>query len=678
MTQGLARALDHPWQGHHAPEEVYQHFVDAYTTNHDYRIELLYERRRFIRRYPDLGEWFAAPLAERVGRLYQEPMHQATDLTNSRARIYLMFLAIHGYARFDWEWLLAVGRLGLPTVLAHLHLETGIEDLLTLAKQLGYEVGGRGIAGALSWTTTRIFLHTGQFTVGAIGEADLQAAREAITLFGQRPDLALYCGSAEHYETSKRNYQRFLYELHLLLYHRGQVGSSPRIVHPVRHVVSLNPRMEAVVTRYLTARQVTDRPESVQKSRQALRCLIAWLAQTYPQIETFADLSRDHLLEFAAALATRPLAQTNQPYAANTRRRLLSCLSVFFQDVAAWQWEGVPAHPLLGAGDLPKRPLRLPRAIPDAELAPLMEAIRGLPCPFQRAALLIARWSGARRGEIQRLEVDCLDSYPDGTPRLRIPVGKTNRERMVPLNEEAAQAIRALQAQWNGGRGFPDEQTGRVARYLFMNHGKQLGRRYLFEAPLRTICQATGLLTAEGKPTITMHRFRHTVGTQLTNCGARLQTIMKVLGHQSANMALVYAQISDQEVLSDYQTVLGPGATLAGPSAEALRSGDLSMEAVNWLKTNFFKTELELGRCLRLPQEGPCECDFYLTCAKFVTTPAYTPRLRRRRRTEQELIEDALAHGWHREVERHRCTIQRLDQLLAELGESLDGPEAMS
>jgi hypothetical protein len=29
-------------------------------------------------------------------------------------------------------------------------------------------------------------------------------------------------------------------------------------------------------------------------------------------------------------------------------------------------------------------------------------------------------------------------------------------------------------------------------------------------------------------------------------------------------------------------------------------------------------------------------------------------------------------------VERHRCTIQRLDQLLAELGESLDGPEAMS
>jgi integrase len=41
--------------------------------------------------------------------------------------------------------------------------------------------------------------------------------------------------------------------------------------------------------------------------------------------------------------------------------------------------------------------------------------------PYQRAALLVARWSGARRGEICRLAVDCLDVYPDGTARLRIP-----------------------------------------------------------------------------------------------------------------------------------------------------------------------------------------------------------------------------------------------------------------
>ena len=107
---------------------------------------------------------------------------------------------------------------------------------------------------------------------------------------------------------------------------------------------------------------------------------------------------------------------------------------------------------------------------------------------------------------------------------------------------------------------------------------------------------------------------------------------MKILGHDSVNMTIVYAYISDVEVRKDYDAVLGPGAAIAGPSAELLRSGNLSEADVHWLKTNFFKTELELGHCLRLPQEGPCECDLYLNCAKFVTTREYAPRLRHRRR----------------------------------------------
>ncbi len=154
--------------------------------------------------------------------------------------------------------------------------------------------------------------------------------------------------------------------------------------------------------------------------------------------------------------------------------------------------------------------------------------------------------------------------------------------------------------------------------------------------------------------------------------GAKLHTIMQILGHQSVSMALVYAQISDPEMLRDYQAVLGPGATLAGPAAEALRSGTMPPSAVEWLKTNFFKTELELGHCLRLPAEGPCECELYWTCAKFVTTPAYAPRLRRRHQVELTLAADAEARGWPREVERHRATAVRLEQLLAELGASVE------
>jgi len=337
----------------------------------------------------------------------------------------------------------------------------------------------------------------------------------------------------------------------------------------------------------------------------------------------------------------------------------------------------VPARPLLGLGDLPKQPQRVPRFIPDEELSRLMTAIRELSCPFQQTALLIARWSGARRGEIRRLEIDCLDAYPDGTSRLRIPAGKTKKERLIPLNEEAAEAIRHLQSLKRGERGFRDSHTGTITHYLFVDYGKLLSDVYLFSSSLRRACQAAGLVTPDGKPLISSHRFRHTVGTQLAEKGAKLHTIMKVLGHSSAGMSMVYAQISDRELLRDYQSVLSPGAIIAGPCAEELRNGEMPQSSIDWLKTNFFKTELELGHCLRLPQEGPCECDLYLNCAKFVTTPEYAPRLRRRRKQELDLIEDAQRRGWDKEVERHRCTVNRVDQLLKELGEPIEGQEAV-
>lgn len=181
-------------------------------------------------------------------------------------------------------------------------------------------------------------------------------------------------------------------------------------------------------------------------------------------------------------------------------------------------------------------------------------------------------------------------------------------------------------------------------------------------------------MTAEGKPALHPHRFRHTLGTQLAQKGARTQTIMKILGHLSAGMSMTYAHISDPVVLADYQAVLQPGALVAGPLAETLRRGQLDQSALDWLKTNFYKTELELGRCLRLPQEGPCECDLYLTCPQFVTTPQYVPRLQDRLRTEEQLMVDAAERGWNREVERHRCTADRIRNLLTELDEPLSGP----
>ncbi len=430
--------------------------------------------------------------------------------------------------------------------------------------------------------------------------------------------------------------------------------------------------MVAAAERYVSSRRPTISASYAAQMTVNLRAFVNWISEARPEVRSFAAVDRDVVLEYAAALGEYVSPQTGRVLSAATREGRLSALSVFFRDTADWGWEEVPGRPLVSPRDFPKRPRSVPRYIPKDELGPLMGVVGSIECPFQRTALLVARWSGARSDEIRRLDVDCLDSYPDGTPRLRIPAGKTKKERVIPLNEEAAEAIRGLQKTSRPGRGLPDRITGKLTRYLFTDRGKLLSAGYLFSDPFKRARREAGLPPTLVGPASAAHRFRHTVGTELAEKGARLHTTMALLGHDSPGMSMVYARISDETVKRDYEAVLGPGAALAGPSAEALRSGELSEDAVDWLKTNFFKTELELGHCLRLPQEGPCECNLYLTCAKFVTTKEYAPRLRVRRSREFELIEDAASNGWEREVERHRRTVSRIEHLLTELGEPFE------
>lgn len=243
---------------------------------------------------------------------------------------------------------------------------------------------------------------------------------------------------------------------------------------------------------------------------------------------------------------------------------------------------------------------------------------------------------------------------------------------MVPLHPEAADALRVCIEQTRARRQRPlvDEVTGKPTDYVFQLRGRLFSHYFLFDSALQQACAHAGLVDADGMKTVTSHRFRHTVGTQLAEEGVRIQTIMAILGHTSPAMSLFYARITDTTLLRDYQAALQPGALLAGPAAEAIRTSELSEQAVNWLASNYYKAALELGRCLRLPEEGPCECDLFLTCSKFFTTAEYAPRLRERLCLEQRLAEDAAQRGWPREVEQYNATASRIAALVGELGQS--------
>jgi integrase len=624
--------------------------------------------RSFRRQFPDLGAWMQAPLSTRVGtrRGVCWPAN-----CSAYARPYLYYLVYRGTLRLDWPWILAIRQHILPSALLPPTVVAFLRDLGSSAERLGFasRTGESKIAAVLK----RLYLHLGPVRLVTVGEADFAACERALADFGARDDLATYYGDEDTYRQSLREHRSGLFTVRTVLYHQGLLPIAPARRMPARQPRPIsNPAMGALLERYLNARQALHtRPETIAKIRCNVRCFIAWLAQERPENGSFAQLAREDVLAYAASLEHSISHQTGKPLLLESRISRLSDLAVFFQDTTSWGWEEAPSRPLLGARDLPKRVRRIPRFIPADQRARLMEAVRMLPCPYQRTALLVARWSGARRGEIRALDLECLDAYPDGTPRLRIPVGKGQAERLVPLHPEAATAIRALAACVPAMRGFRHDQTGVESRRLFVRQGRLLSVHYLFEASLAQACRAAGLTTPAGAPLITAHQFRHTVATELAEGGARLHTIMKMLGHTSTEMTLVYAHISDRAMAEDYAKVLGPGMAVAGPIAEQLRSGTLPEASVEWLKANFLKTELELGHCLRLPEEGPCECDLYLSCAKFVTTREYAPRLRARHAREQELMADAQAQGWPREVERHACVAQRIEQLLAELGEPL-------
>jgi site-specific recombinase XerD len=137
------------------------------------------------------------------------------------------------------------------------------------------------------------------------------------------------------------------------------------------------------------------RPNTVEKYRNGGRHLANWLWDNEPDVESFRELEREHILAYAASLVEAGLSL-------DVQLQRLCGLSVMFHDTTAWEWPDAPLRSIIGSRDLPKRSTRLPRFIPAEQLGRLMSAVRELPDVYQRAALIIARWSGGPVSTLRR------------------------------------------------------------------------------------------------------------------------------------------------------------------------------------------------------------------------------------------------------------------------------------
>ena len=195
------------------------------------------------------------------------------------------------------------------------------------------------------------------------------------------------------------------------------------------------------------------------------RDLSEFLAFLAAKGKTAKTASRDHLRAFLAGLARKGLAPTS-------RARKLSAIRQFFRFLLA---EGIRGDDPCSAIDSPKLGRPLPKILSLAEVETLLETAkqaseRAADGTAKRralrlyAALETLYATGLRVSELIALPRDVLIA----DDRVLTIKGKGGRERLVPLNEAAREALQAHLDAVERGRG---QGEGRLALAVPVSRG---------------------------------------------------------------------------------------------------------------------------------------------------------------------------------------------------------------
>ncbi|MGW3473707.1 tyrosine-type recombinase/integrase [Saccharopolyspora sp. NPDC000995] len=276
------------------------------------------------------------------------------------------------------------------------------------------------------------------------------------------------------------------------------------------------------------------------------------------------------------------------------------------------------------------------------------------------AALRLQRCCGLRIGELLDLELDCVHEVPDHGSWLKIPLGKLETERMIPIDDDILDLIDHITEIRSHGRPMPHPRYRRWAQFLFTHHGRRLSQSAV-RHELDRAAQAAGL------DHITPHQLRHTYVTALVNAGVSLQALMALLGHMSAEMSLRYGRLFDTTVRAEYERALD----LAKQQALTPATGGIGLSladitgGADWKNTPLLKSRLAGGFCLRAPAQGACAyANICEHCPSFHTEASSLPILAAQRVDAEALARDAEQRGWITEAQRHQRLIARLDTLI--------------
>jgi integrase len=159
------------------------------------------------------------------------------------------------------------------------------------------------------------------------------------------------------------------------------------------------------------------------------------------------------------------------------------------------------------------------------------------------AAISLALNCGLRLGELIALKWDDIDltagklwiQRSDWQGQVGLP--KSGKARIVPLNENAAKALkqcRHLRGEW-----------------IFCRESGERRTKDDFATALERARKKAGLRK------FNWHLLRHTFASRLVSRGVSLRVVQGLLGHASINMTLRYAHLSDDDTKSAVDRLVG-------------------------------------------------------------------------------------------------------------------------
>ena len=210
-----------------------------------------------------------------------------------------------------------------------------------------------------------------------------------------------------------------------------------------------------------------------------------------------------------------------------SQARLLSSLRSFFN------WcieEGDLKDNPCDRIDAPKLGKYLPAVLSVEEVDAIMESVdlKAATGLRDRAILEVLYGCGLRVSECTGLllsHVHLDEGYVD-------VIGKGNKQRIIPLGEMAAEAVR------NYLPARPEPSARAYEDVLFLNRfGRPLSRVSVFNL-VKERAMAAGI-----HKEISPHTFRHSFATHLIEGGADLRVVQEMLGHESILTTEIYTHI---------------------------------------------------------------------------------------------------------------------------------------